>query len=174
MRKLVSGVAVMLCAVSAAAQIPESVDPAVIPNYRLLKPGIATAGQPSPEALRKLKEQGFRTVINLRADTEPGVKEEEAIVKAQGLEYVSVPVTPASFSQQQVDQVKKVLDDPKAGPILFHCGSANRVGAVWTVIEAQRGKSYEEAEAAGRKIGLSSPAMVEAAKKLVSAKPDSR
>jgi len=168
MPKLASCVAVLLSATAAFAQIPESVDPAVIPNYRLLKPGLATAGQPTPEALRKLKEQGFKTVISLRADTEPGVKEEEAIVKGQGLEYVSVPVTPASFSQQQVDQVAKVLDDPKAGPILFHCGSANRVGAVWTVIQAQRGKSYEAAEAEGRKIGLSSPAMVEAVKKVLS------
>lgn len=159
--------AALLCALPAFPQIPESVDPAVIPNYRLVKPGLATAGQPSPEALRKLKEQGFRTVINLRAETEPGVKEEEAIVKAQGLEYVSVPVTPASFSQQQVDQVAKVLDDPKAGPILFHCGSANRVGAVWTVIQSQRGKSYQEAEGEGRKIGLSSPAMLEAVKKVL-------
>jgi len=167
MQKLLSGVAAVLFAASALAQIPESVDAAAIPNYRLVKPGLATAGQPSPEALRKLKEQGFRTVINLRAETEPGVKQEEAIVKAQGLEYVSVPVTPASFSQQQVDQVAKVLDDPKAGPILFHCGSANRVGGVWAVIKAQRGKSYEEAEAEGRKIGLSSPAMLEAVKKVL-------
>lgn len=167
MQKLLSGVATVLFAASALAQIPESVDAAAIPNYRLVKPGLATAGQPSPEALRKLKEQGFRTVINLRAETEPGVKQEEAIVKAEGLEYVSVPVTPASFSQQEVDQVKKVLDDPKAGPILFHCGSANRVGGVWAVIQAQRGKSYQEAEAEGRKIGLSSPAMLEAVKKVL-------
>lgn len=167
MQKLLSGVATVLFAASALAQIPESVDAAAIPNYRLVKPGLATAGQPSPEALRKLKEQGFRTVINLRAETEPGVKQEEAIVKAEGLEYVSVPVTPASFSQQQVDQVAKVLDDPKAGPILFHCGSANRVGGVWAVIQAQRGKSYQEAEAEGRKIGLSSPAMLEAVKKVL-------
>jgi uncharacterized protein (TIGR01244 family) len=167
MNKSILGAAILLCAAPAFAQIPESVDPAVIPNYRLLKPGLATAGQPTPEALRKLKEQGFKTVISLRADSEPGVKEEEAIVKGQGLEYVSVPVTPASFSQQQVDQVAKVLDDPEAGPILFHCGSANRVGAVWTVIQAQRGKSYEVAEAEGRKIGLSSPAMVEAVKKVL-------
>jgi uncharacterized protein (TIGR01244 family) len=167
MHKLAGCAALLLSAAPAFAQIPESVEPAVIPNYRLLKPGLATAGQPTPEALRMLKQQGFKTVINLRAQSEPGVAEEEAIVKAQGLEYVSVPVTPASFSQRQVDQVAKVLDDKEAGPILFHCGSANRVGAVWTVIQAQRGQSYEAAEAEGRKIGLSSPAMLEAVKKVL-------
>jgi uncharacterized protein (TIGR01244 family) len=152
---------------AATTQIPEAVDAASIPNYRLVKPALATAGQPTPEALRALKQQGFRTVINLRAATEPGVKEEEAIVKAAGLAYVSVPVTPASFSQQQVDQVAKVLDDPQAGPILLHCGSANRVGGVWTALQTQRGKSYEEALAEGRAIGLTSPAMVDAVKKLL-------
>jgi uncharacterized protein (TIGR01244 family) len=161
-------------AVPTLAQIPESADPAAIPNYKILKPGLATAGQPSPEALKKLKEQGFKTVINLRAESEPGVKEEEEIVKALGLQYVSVPITPATLSQEKVDQVAKALDDAAAGPILLHCGSANRVGAVWTVIQAQRGKSYEEAEAEGRKIGLTSPVLVEAVKKLLAPKPEGR
>jgi uncharacterized protein (TIGR01244 family) len=155
---------------AAASQIPEQVDASAIPNYKRIKPDLATAGQPTPEALRALKQQGFRTVINLRAESEPGVKEEEAIVRAEGLEYVSVPVTPASFGQRQVDEVAKLLDDPKSGPILLHCGSANRVGAVWTVIQAQRGRSYEEAEAEGRKIGLTSPALIEAAKKVLAEK----
>jgi len=174
MHKPLSCAAILLCAGAVFAQIPESVDPAAIPNYRVVRPGLATAGQPSTEALKKLKEQGFTTVINLRTETEPGVKEEEAIVKGQGLNYVWVPVTAATFSQQQVDQVAKVLDDPKAGAVLFHCGSASRVGAVWTVIQAQRGKSYEEAESEGRKIGLSSPALVEAVKKVLASNAESR
>jgi uncharacterized protein (TIGR01244 family) len=140
----------LLAAAPSLAQIPESVDPAAIPNYKVIRPGLATAGQPTPEALQKLKEQGFKTVINLRSETEPGVKEEEAAVKALGLKYVSVPITPASLSQEHVDRVAKLLDDAATGPTLLHCGSANRVGAVWTVMQAQRGKSYEEAEAEGR------------------------
>src|SRR6185436_8007108 len=102
-----------------------------------------------------------------RAETEPGVKEEEAIVKAEGLRYVSVPIAPASLSQSQVDAVAKALDDPAAGPILLHCGSANRVAGVWAAMEVQRGKSYEEALAEARKIGLTSPAVEEALKKLL-------
>lgn len=153
------------------AQIPESVDQAAVPNYQVVKPGLATAGQPTPEALRQLKQQGFKTVVNLRAETEPGVKEEEQIVRELGLAYVSVPVTPASFSQSQVDAVARVLDDEKTGPVLLHCGSANRVGAVWAVLQAQRGKSYEEAEAEARRIGLQSPAMIEAVKRVLAASP---
>jgi uncharacterized protein (TIGR01244 family) len=167
MRKIGLGFVLAGMALTVAAQIPEGVDPIAIPNYRVVKPGFATAGQPTPEALRSLKEKGFKTVINLRMDTEPGVKEEEAAVKEQGLNYVWVPFTAATFSQEKVDQVRHALEDPRSGAVLLHCASANRVGAVWTVIEAQRGKSYEEALAAGKAIGLSSPPMIEAVDKLL-------
>jgi hypothetical protein len=77
-------VAVLLTASTvpaAASGIPESVDPALIPNYRLVLPGLATAGQPSAEALRRLKEWGFKTVVNLRPPA-AGTKAEEEIVRA--------------------------------------------------------------------------------------------
>lgn len=164
-----------LLAAPTGAQIPDAVDSALIPNYRLIAPGLAAAGQPSPEGFARLKEQGFKTVISLRTETEPGVKEEEEAVKGLGLGYVSVPITLANFSQEKVDQVAKLLDDAAAGPVLLHCASANRVGAVWAVIQARKGKSYEEAEAEGRRAGLTSPAMVEAVRRVLgveAAKPD--
>src|SRR5262245_60837725 len=112
---------------AAATQIPESVDASKIPNYRLIRPGLAAAGQPTADALRSLKQQGFRTVINLRLDTEAGVKDEKALAEAEGLRYVSVPIAASSLTQEQVDAVAKALDDPAAGGTLLHCGSANRV-----------------------------------------------
>jgi uncharacterized protein (TIGR01244 family) len=154
-------------ALTAAAQVPERVGPGSIPNYRVLTPGIATAGQPTLEGLRSLKEKGFKTVINLQTESEPGVREEETAVKAQGLNYVWVPLTAATLSQEKVDEVRRALEDPSSGPILLHCASANRAGAVWTVIEAQRGKSYKEALAAGKAIGLTSPPLIEAVDKLL-------
>jgi uncharacterized protein (TIGR01244 family) len=154
-------------AVTAAAQVPETVDPLAIPNYHVVKPGLATSAQPTPDGLRSLKTKGFKTVINLRMDSEPGVKEEEAAVKEQGLDYVSVPLSAATLTQDKVDQVRRALEDPKAGAVLLHCASANRAGAVWTVIEVQRGKSYEEALAAGQAIGLTSPPLIEAVDKLL-------
>jgi uncharacterized protein (TIGR01244 family) len=167
MRKTGLVLAIAVLASSAAAQVPENVDSSLISNYRMLKPGLATAGQPTPEGLRSLKAQGFKTVINLRTEAEPGVKEEAAAVQQQGLKYVWVPITAATLNQERVDEVRRALDDPEAGPILLHCASANRVGAVWTVIETQRGKSYEEALAAGKAIGLTSPPLIEAVEKLL-------
>jgi uncharacterized protein (TIGR01244 family) len=148
------------------AGIPEAVDKAAIPNYRVIRPGLATAGQPSPEAIGRLKEMGFKTVINLRTEKEGGKAEEQAVAAA-GLRYVWVPVSADTFSAADVDAVAKVLDDPAAGPTLLHCSSANRVGGVWTVLQVRRGKTLEEAETEGRAIGLASPAMREAVRRVL-------
>ena len=56
MRRIGLGFVLAGLAFAAAAQIPEKVDPGTIPNYRVLMPGLATGGQPTPEGLRSLKE----------------------------------------------------------------------------------------------------------------------
>jgi uncharacterized protein (TIGR01244 family) len=153
-------------AVPAAAGVPETVDPAEIPAYRLLHPGLAVGGQPSPQALARLGEMGFRTVVNLRTEKE-GAAAEAPVVEAQGLRYVWIPVTPDSFSLTDVEAVRKVLDDPSASPVLFHCSSSNRVGGVWSVLQSRNGKGLDEALAAGRAAGLHSPQMESAVRRLL-------
>jgi uncharacterized protein (TIGR01244 family) len=156
--------AVMLAA-SASAQVPEKADPAQLPNYNVVTRTLATAGQPSTEVLPKLGSLGFKTVINLRTPDE-GAPDERAVVESQGLRYVSVPIKGASMTLADVAAVEKVLDDPQAGPILLHCATANRTGGVWAVIQARKGKSLEEALAAGRAAGMKSPVVEEAARRL--------
>lgn len=147
-------------------ELPATVDPAAIPNYTRVRPGLAVAGKPSPAALAHLKEQGFKTVIDLRQESE-GLADEKASVEGQGLRYVSVPMTSASFSLADALKVKGVLDDPASGPVLLHCAAANRAGGVFAVIEAKSGKGLEQAIEEGKKAGLKSDAMIEAVKRVV-------
>ena len=56
--------------VSAGDGVPETVDPAQIPNYKKVTPTLAAAGQPTAEVLPKLGALGFKTVINLRMPNE--------------------------------------------------------------------------------------------------------
>ena len=152
---------------AAGGEIPAKLDPALIGQYTRIQPGLAAAGRPTATALDKLHEWGFKTVVNLRAAGEEGVAQEEAAVKAAGLRYVSVPVTPETFSLADVVQVEKVLADPAAAPVLLHCTSANRVGAVWAAIQFRKGRPFEEAEADGLAVGLSSPAMRQALRRVL-------
>ncbi len=153
-----------------AAEVPATMDPAAIPFYQLLRPGLAVAGKPSPEALAKLKQQGFKTIIDLRAESE-GLADERAAVEGQGLRYVSVPMSAATFKLEDAQAVGRILADEKAGPVLLHCASSNRVGGVLAVLEAQAGKPLDDALAAGQKAGLKSESMVEAVKRVLAATP---
>ena len=141
-----------------AADVPASVEPTLIVNYRRVAPGLATAGQITPEGLAQLKRLGFVTIVNLRTAPE-GAEAEGVVVKAEGLRYVWVPVTADTLSLADVRAVRAVLDDRKAAPVLLHCASANRVGAVWAILQVQRGRDVEAALEEARAIGLKPGAM---------------
>jgi uncharacterized protein (TIGR01244 family) len=169
---LVSSVAVWAVLVAAqyaaAASCPASVDPSLIVNYRVVAPGLATAGLLTPAGLGQVKTLGFKTILNLRTEQE-GAKDEEAAVKAQELRYEWVPVTADTLSLEDVKKVEKILDDPSAAPILFHCASANRVGGVWAIIQVRRGKSQAAALQEGREIGLKPGPVTAAVERLIGA-----
>lgn len=159
----------VFAAAAGAGEIPQKSE--AIPNYVVIHPGLAAAGQPSPATLARLKDLGFKTVINLRAAGEPGYVDEARALAAQGIRYVHLPITPATFSAADVAAVRAVLDDPASGPVLLHCASANRVGAVWAAILAGKGKSLEEALADGRRAGLTSEAMAAAVRRVAAPAP---
>lgn len=158
----------LFASASAAAEVPATVEG--IANYHVVRPGLATAGELTPEAQKKLKELGFKTVIDLRTERE-GTKAEEAVVVAQGLRYVSVPVTPDTLTEKDVDVVAAILDDAAAEPVLLHCASANRAGALLAAVLARKGQSLDEAEAEGVKAGLSSQSMKDAVRRVAAPAP---
>lgn len=168
MKRTTLALALLLGAGSAAAAgIPEKLDAT---NYRRLSPSLAVAGRPSPEAVAKLKESGFRTVIDLRQPAE-GVAIVRDAVEEQGLTFVSVPVSPNTFSLEDVNKVEAVLKDQAAAPVLLFCASSNRVGGVVAVIEHRRGRAKNDAIAEGKKAGLSSSAMEKAALRVMDQEP---
>jgi uncharacterized protein (TIGR01244 family) len=152
----VAALALTLAArLAAAAGIPETLD---APNYRRLSPSLAVAGKPSMDALASLRGTGFRTAIDLRQPAE-GVASAREAVEAQGLKFISVPVSPDTFTLDDARKVEAILTDQNAAPVLLFCSSSNRVGGVIAVIERMRGRSQDEAFAEGKKAGLKSPAM---------------
>jgi protein tyrosine phosphatase (PTP) superfamily phosphohydrolase (DUF442 family) len=128
-------------------------------------PGIATGGQPDTAHVRALAAAGFRGVLDLRAADEPRGYDEAAFVRAMGLRYRALPVTPATLTDSVFTVFRGWMQDTTATPLLVHCASGNRVGAVllpWLVLD--RGWSMERALATARAGGLTSAALEQAAR----------
>lgn len=119
--------------------------------------GIYLAGQPASEDFAALPELGVRTVINLRTAKEQADFDERARVEGLGLAYVNVPFGgPGELDDAIFSEVRTRLAAP--GPMLLHCASANRVGAVWIPFRVlDQGVELEAAVAEAKSIGLKSP-----------------
>lgn len=138
-----------------------------IPNASFPEPGILAAGQPTGEQIQLLAEEGYKTVIDLRPAEEARGYDEAAAAKANGLAYVNIPVTPASFDQATIDQFLSAMKKAER-PVVVHCATSNRVGALyyaWLVLE--KGAKPEEALEKAKAAGLRSPELAEKVKRLV-------
>ena len=138
------------------------------PVHRLGR--VYLAGQPTEADLPKLKVDGFRTIINLRLPDELPWDEASAVERA-GMKYVHVPFQ----GEQQLtfpvfDKVLSALSDPKSGRVLLHCGSANRVGAVWYAHRVLHDKlDPVAAELEAKQVGLRDMAYLKKAQEYVGA-----
>jgi len=118
---------------------------------------ILLAGQPSSADLELAAEQGVRTVINMRKPEELEL-DEGALVRELGMAYVHEPWNgPEELTDEVFDTYRALLDGAER-PVLLHCKSANRVGAVWLAWRVlDGGLPVEEARAEAREVGLKTP-----------------
>ena len=128
-----------------------------LPPLREPRAGWFTAGQPSAQAWPALKARGIGTVINLRPAEELAGRDEAAEVGASGLDYVALPVAGAAdVTTANADALWARLQQVR-GPVLVHCASGNRVGALLAIGAARGGgMAPEQALAFGREAGLTS------------------
>jgi uncharacterized protein (TIGR01244 family) len=122
-------------------------------NYDRASPNVATAGLLKAGAIGELRALGFKTVIDLRGPEE-GIAEERAAVGAAGLTYINIPVTAKAPAPDQIAPFAAAIENPANWPVLVHCVSANRVGAMWALYRAARGVPPEVAIEEGRAQGL--------------------
>ncbi len=126
-----------------------------LPNGSSPLDGVLTAGQPSAAQLQQLARAGLKSVIDLRAAGEPRGFDEAATAAAAGLAYHNIPVTAVSLGAAAFEQVRTLLRDRDLRPVLVHCASANRVGALlipYLVLDEHR--SSEDAMGIARAVGL--------------------
>ncbi len=70
------------------------------------------------------------------------------------MHYVNIPVTAGAPSDEQVDEFARIVEDAGNEPLLVHCASASRVGAMWTLYREERGAPVDTAVREGRAIGM--------------------
>jgi protein tyrosine phosphatase (PTP) superfamily phosphohydrolase (DUF442 family) len=136
-----------------------------IPRFRMLAYGLYRGGQPTEKGFQFLKENGVKTIINLRAED----NSEETVVEKLGMRYNRIPVEELwPWSQIPAGAIAKYFEltnNPANYPIFFHCRrGAERTGfmaALYRMAMQQwdAKQAYQEARDAGMRwfyVGLKS------------------
>ena len=121
-------------------------------QFKLLENGMLIGPQPSEGDLRQARQEGIKTVIDLRLPSEMATPNAE-LVASSGLDYVNIPVNKASLSADQVDALDRAMRH-KDGPFLLHCASGARAATLLVLSQARQNgwtaqRTFQEARAMG-------------------------
>jgi uncharacterized protein (TIGR01244 family) len=122
-------------------------------NYNRTMPDIATAGLIREGGIDLLVAEGFKSVVDLRTPQE-GTAQEQAAMKRAGIEYTNIPIGKEAPTSEDVSRFAAIVGDADRGPLLVHCASANRVGALWAMYRLSTGVPLQTALEEGRTIGM--------------------
>jgi uncharacterized protein (TIGR01244 family) len=151
----VAALVVVVATALAHAQV-KKMDMPGVSNFSRVDATIGCGGATQPAAMAALRKAGFNSVINLRTATEKGADIDAGRTAAEsaGLKYIHLPFDSANPDPTLVETFLAAVSDTANQPVYIHCGSANRVAAVWMIKRVLRdgwsmGRALEEAEAIG-------------------------
>ncbi len=114
-------------------------------------------GQPTKEDLALAKEKGIDIVLTLRGQDEIDW-DEAKFAKDLGLDFKRIAFrSPESLTDEVFDETRALLNNAKNDKkdVMVHCGSANRVGAIWLVHRMiDHGVAKDQAEKEAKEVGL--------------------
>jgi uncharacterized protein (TIGR01244 family) len=121
---------------------------------------IFVGSQPAADDLKHAKENGIKTIVNLRMPDELKEFDEPALVKELGMQYVSYPFnSPDNLTDAMIDGARHVLSDANTKPLFMHCHSGNRAGAIWLAWRVlDGGLAWDKALDEAHEVGLKTPA----------------
>lgn len=141
----------LMASMSTASSVPEK---EVLPNFHQVNKNLYRGAQPGNGGIRKLKELGVKTIINLRGADE-GTQAEEEEARAAHLNYFNVPMDGLGRpSDEKVEKILSLINDAKNWPVFVHCNHGkDRTGTIiacyrishdgWKLDEAMKeAKSY--------------------------------
>lgn len=128
-----------------------------VPNACQPTPAVVTGGQPSAATLEAAQVAGVGVVLDLRDPMEPRPFDEPALARQLGLDYVNVPVTGGTLTDETLERVLTVLRGAQAAgrTVFCHCTAGGRVGgALIPYLILDQGQDEDTATAQAMRMGL--------------------
>jgi protein tyrosine phosphatase (PTP) superfamily phosphohydrolase (DUF442 family) len=133
-----------------------------IANACQLLPNVVTGGQPTQANLEAFKAAGGALVLDLRDPMEPRPIDEPTVAHRLGMEYINVPVSAGSMTDETIGRVLDVMRRAGDRTVFVHCTSGNRVaGALLPYLILDQSLDEEDAINQAMRVGLRSADLLE-------------
>jgi uncharacterized protein (TIGR01244 family) len=137
-------------------------------DFRVLSDSFLASEQLTLADVAAAKSIGVALIVNNRPEGEAGDQTPgpaiEAAVRAAGMDYLAIPITPGTFNEAQVTAMCDALGGA-GGKVLAYCRTGTRSTLLWALARAASGEPLEAiasaAAAADYDISPILPAMAE-------------
>jgi len=130
------------------------------------------SSQPSRKGFEVLKRQGIHTIVNLRKPNELGeIDEGESLARLEFSYHNPAFGPPEELTDELLDTTRALFSNAEERPLLVHCKSGTRVGAVWMahrILDA--GIPWIDAGQEARLLGLKQGGYLERVREYVTAR----
>jgi protein tyrosine phosphatase (PTP) superfamily phosphohydrolase (DUF442 family) len=109
---------------------PPPLFPVGIPNFSPAKDQVSSGLRPSLDGLDWLQANGYRTILFLRGPGDDDSTDKKQVEK-RGMKYLSLEVSPATLSQQVVDDFNQIVNAAKGYPLFVYDRDGSLAGGLW-------------------------------------------
>ncbi len=141
-------------------------------NAKHPEPGVLFGGQPTEDQLKAMAADGLSFVLDLRTEGENRGFDEPAALQSLDVPYLNLPVDGDRLALPETFERFIAAMEKADGPVLVHCASGNRVGAMYyAYLVAAKGVDREEARKRARENGLGNRALEGAVDRYLDSRP---
>jgi len=135
-----------------------------LPNAAEPVTGWITGGQPTEQQMKAFKAAGGEVVLDNRDPMEPRPFDEPAVARANGLDYVNLPIVHGAVTADTMKQMHAALKKLEGRKALLHCSSGNRTSAALIpYLMVEKKMEQDDAVDLATSIGLRSAELMEIA-----------
>ncbi len=121
-------------------------------QFRQIEDKLFIGPQPTAQDLDDARQQGIKTVIDLRLPSETETSNRD-LAQSRGLGYVNIPVDKENLSTIRIGELEAAMKE-QAGPFLIHCATGARAALLLSLSEAKqknwsREQTFEHARSLG-------------------------